>query len=272
MKKIILFISIIEILFSFCSTNKQQNNDIKLKDTLSINKSSIYKRYSIPLPIEIFREINKNYRFGEQCLTPLPNKETTYSQIKDAIMLGIYSADLAYCSVLENGQTTLNYSDACGFFAKELRIEDAYNTKYIDRLKNNINNTDSLIIITNNAYSQTCNLLENYGFHNIMPFVVYSGWIESLYLTFCSMPDSLEKTDFVKQIISKVKISTLINYLYDVQIETSAYYYNDQLRSLIFNLLKIQHLFKQHLKGKNSYQEIIERISKEKKELVNFAK
>ena len=97
-----------------------------------------------------------------------------YLNQKDkALFLGIFTSNLAYCTILENGQKSVDYSDMASYLSSELMIEDAYGQEFVKRLENNIDNFDSLVIITNEAYYETCNFFELNGLNNVLPFVVY---------------------------------------------------------------------------------------------------
>lgn len=240
---------------SSCNDRNSSKTDFDFipKDSLKIEKNSIYTKYQIPLPIEIFQILVKNAGFNAELLKPYPNYNKEYSSTENAFYLGVYSADLAYCTFLENGQKTIDYSNICSFFTKKINIEDVYDKNYIERLKENINNQDSLIIITNKAYTKSCNLLENRGMKNIIPFTIYGGWIETIYLAFFTeLKDTNNIEKFRDEIIKKTKISNLISYLYDVQIESSAYYYNKDLKKLIFDLIDLEKLFKEGNLKENS--------------------
>ncbi len=261
-------IFILILIFSFFSchdrskSQKDSNIDFSVKNSINIEKNNIYKKYEIPLPIEIFQMINEDVIFNSNLLKPIENRNKEYTTPQSAYELGIYSADLAYCTLLENGQKTIDYSNVCGLFTNRLNIQDVYNRSYIDRLKNNINNHDSLIIITNKAYLKSCNLLDRRGMKNVIPFTIYGGWLESIHLAlFSELKPNTDLDIYRKNIISKIKTDSLIRYLYDIQIETSAYYYNKDLKKIIFNLLQLEKLFNDYYKkDAKNYKEIENKI------------
>lgn len=247
-------------------TNHIDNDSIV--DTVE-KQNVIYVQYSIPLPINLFEIIEKKSYFRPEIMSSLSIKDKYLTQVQNAVNLGVYSADLAYCTIFENGQNTIEYSDAASYFANNLSIEDAYGEPYIKRLEQNINNKDSLVIISNEAYNTACNYLNQKGIYNVLPFVIYGAWIESMYLMCNSDNSSVEE---LKNIIIKKEssIDNMITYMYDVQVETSAYYYNKELKSIIYDLKSLEDIFENYSENKtdDSYIIIVERINKLRNELV----
>jgi hypothetical protein len=203
-------------------------------------------------------------------MSSLSIKDKYLTQVQNAVNLGVYSADLAYCTIFENGQNTIEYSNAASYFANNLSIEDAYGKPYIKRLEQNIGNKDSLIIISNEAYNTACNYLDQKGMYNVLPFVIYGAWIESMYLM-CNS-DNSSVGELKNQIIGEaIVIKNMITYMYDVQVETSAYYYNEELKNIISDLKLLEDIFENYSDNKteNNHEIIVEKINKLRNELVD---
>ena len=182
-------------------------------------------------------------------------------------MLGLYSADLALCSLQNNGQNTLDYSDVCYDFANELNLSAAYDKSFPEKIKRNINKKDSLIFITNSAYNKACDIMETNGMANVLPFVVYAGWIEMIYQSLQLVDNEDYKS--IDTILEKSKFDNLINYIYDVQIETNAYYYNQELKHIVVNLSDLQHSIKEYEKDYSKYPELKNIIKKSREAIIN---
>jgi len=259
-----IFLIILFFIFFSCEERSNPNNDIEIKniDSLLLKRNNIYTKYNIPLPIEIFQEINKSVKYKSNLLNPIPSIYKDYSTSTNAYKLGIYSAELAYCTLLENGQKTIDYSKTCAFYTHKLNIDAVYNKNYIERLKNNINKRDSLIKITNIAYTKSCNLIENSGMKNVIPFTIYGGWIEAIYLAFFSeLKTDINYEEYRYKIIEIAKIDSLVSYLYNVQIESSAYYYNKEIKGIITELIELRNLFNDIKKNKtNNFTQIENKI------------
>lgn len=267
-----LFIFALITLSIQCSDDNNTNTskDIPIDTNYSLQKNQVYLQYNLPLPIELFEFIRNKGAFKPTVLTSIISGNGYLFDTQKAILLGIYTADLAYCSVLENGQSTNNYTAIASSISSELFMENAYGSQFVHKLEQNIDNADSLIIITTNAYYETCNYLEQSGVINVLPFVIYGGWIESLYIICNSVSNKITE-DIIKQEILSVQpdIDKIITYLYDVQIETSAYKYNDELKVFIKDLEELNRLFEAYKLNQTTenYNFIEQKISTMRKKL-----
>ncbi len=269
MKNISIISILICFLFSCGNEVNQDNKNEKIKldlDTnLNLDKNKVYENYSIPLPIEIFEFIKNKQYFSEKYLSNIIDKDLYLTDIQNATFLGIYTSDLAYCTIFKNTQKSIEYTNIASYLSNELYIKDSYGKKIKKRLEKNISNPDSLIIITNNAYVETCNFLEQRGVKNLLPFVIYGGWIETLNILTYSESEKNTKDDINNLIISMQKdIDNIITYLYDVQVETSAYHFNEELKIIINDLKELNRLFDNYKIDKNNdnFKNIIKKIHK----------
>ncbi len=270
MKKFNLLLFLILIAGSCEQENKTQDIIVVNKDSLIKENSNPYEQYSIPLPIDLFKFLEQEGIFQPDIVSPLSMKEKYTTQLESALLLGVFTADLAYCTVMNNGQNAIYYSEAASYFANRLSIEDAYGKPYVERLEKNIDNVDSLKIITSEAYAKTCVYLEQKGVYNVLPFVVYGAWIESLYLIINSDSQNIKIEQIKNKLLNEYKvIEKIITYMYDVQVETSAYNFNNELKVLIKNLDDLSLLFDNYSKSKSEddYKLIVEKISFLKLEL-----
>ena len=152
-KIIILTIGI--IFFVSCGDEDVQQIDGNFvsSDTFT-EQNKVYIQYSIPLPLNLFLFIGENGTFKPEIMSTLTSAKKNYhTQVQSALKLGLFTADLAYCTMFDNGQCAVEYSNTASFFANELSIKDAYGKPFIKRLEQNIENKDSLIIISNQAYN-----------------------------------------------------------------------------------------------------------------------
>lgn len=263
MKFKILFI--IPLLIIGCKPSKKHSDNIPNDTILKIERSVVYQKYQIPLPVEIYRYIYSDTISNYLHLAEYSQDKINIAQ-NNALLLGLYSADLAFCSYCDDGQTILNYSDVCTMYAKKLNIDQAFNTSYLKRLKTNINKQDSLIIITNEVYNKTCKIMESNGMHNIMPFVVYAGWIESIYQALDYSGQNYTKIDTIIQLC---KLENLTSYLYDVQVETNAYFYNNDIKSIVIDISEIQLAIKNYIDNYKTYPQLQQRIKKSRNKILN---
>lgn len=262
------FFLLITIFLNFCATRDNNNQMIDDDSSVNIIQNNIYENYQIPLPIEIYQYlIDEKIPINASNLTVL--KKNCKNQVTgiNALYLGLYSADLAICSLTDNGQTTLDYSRICYDYANALNLGEAYDKTYLERIKKNINNRDSLIFITNTAYNKACNIMDAKGMTNFMPFVIYAGWVEMVFQSLNFVNDNeYQKID---SIIEKCKFDNLVDYIYDVQVETNAYYYNKELKNIVFNLSQIQYAIKQYKKDSLQYSLLKKTIENSRQDIIN---
>jgi hypothetical protein len=105
--------------------------------------------------------------------------------------------------------------------------------------------------------------------NNILPFVIYGGWVESQYLTIASNDLKATKTKILEQ---KEGLENLINYLYEVMVESSAFYYNYDLKAIILKLNNIKGVYDK-IPGKEIdpqlYNDISVKITAMRNELID---
>ncbi|MBQ5513799.1 MAG: hypothetical protein IIT83_08945, partial [Bacteroidales bacterium] len=153
---------------------------------------------------------------------------------------GAYSADIAYCSLYKRQQEVMGYFNCAFKLADKLDISEGFNFRYVERMESNVNSADSLSNIAGESYWKACNYLNDNEKNNILPFVIYGGWVESQYLTVAS--NDLKSTR--EQIMNQREgLLSLINYLYEVMIESSAFYYNYDIKHIIMDLNNIKKVY-----------------------------
>ncbi|MBO4244073.1 MAG: hypothetical protein J5882_03335 [Bacteroidales bacterium] len=200
-----------------------------------------YTKYDIPLPVELFTYlIDESIPFNPDILNN-PDKGGQYTkETEQAAALGLYSADLAYCAVYNKQQAVMDFFNCSQSIAESLNVSAGFDRTYIDRFENNIECADSLSSIASNSYWTACNFLDENGKNNILPFVIYSSWVESLYLTIKSNDLNDTKTQIISQ---KQGLLNLISYLYEVMIESSAFYYNMDIKLMIWKLNNLKTIY-----------------------------
>jgi len=248
-------LSIFFVLTFFLFSCKTKTDNIKttyFSDTLvkQYSKYKVYEQYQLPLPIEIFEQIRDKYNYSSICLADKYNKVILQSW-QQAIILGVYTADIAYNAEYYLSTEVIKYSQLCSKISDELSIKSSYGLQLINRLESNITNKDSIIFITNNAYYETCKNLDEQQKNNILPFVVFGGWLETLnILAKCSITD----TTIINMAMGN--IDKLINFLNDAKIETSAYHFQKEIDNIIASLERLNKKY-----HKNKEQGTINKIN-----------
>ena len=196
MKTLSFFLKVSKISFSliilsavFLSCKSNQNNE---PEGSEISKNEVKKGEAImdlsgyPLPTSFYITEMLNKAGAPYILSianSVENVGNYFSQKEKALNLGIYGADLSYASTYMMKQETIMYLKASSLLTEEMKISTAFNKDYIERIKNNLDNGDSLILIVSDSFYDTYNyLIENEK--DVSAILVMAGsWIEGLYLT-----------------------------------------------------------------------------------------
>lgn len=146
---------------------------------------------SIPSPLETSDLIKKmGIPFSERILHS-PDKKSKYTTSdKQALNLGIYGADLGYTNIYGEKSTSFKYLKAVRQLAADLKIGQFFDKKTITRMRENENNMDSLVYISQRGFEQMSNYLEKQNRANVGAQLLIGGWIEGVYLV-----SSVYKTD-----------------------------------------------------------------------------
>lgn len=269
----IIIVAVFTALLYACSASTTEKREVsKLTSENSTDEefsNIIYTKYNIPLPADLFMFIfQSKVPFDIDLLCPELQPEKYKKDTKQALALGIYTADAAYCSIYGKQQDLMTYYNCATKLADKLDVDEGFGFQYIKRLQDNIDNPDSLSAIAGESYWRACNFLEENQKNNILPFVIYSGWIESQYLAMKSndLPQTKEKI-----FAQKAGLMNLINYFYEVMVESTAFYYNYDIKLLILKLDQLKQIFdKAELNNSSDqlYQDIEKSITSLRKDIV----
>jgi len=188
--RIIYFLAVI-LLSGLWACSGSQTESGLIEDNLDAEKSiskegkAFQKKFfQLPSPVELFMFMWEDQApFNAQLLSSIDNADKYVGKKKKAKNLGVYSADLAYCSVYDRNQETMNLFSASKRLAEDLGLTEGFDQKVLDRIDKNIDNSDSLYQITSDSYSKSLTFLQSQGQTQILPYILYGGWLESLYIS-----------------------------------------------------------------------------------------
>jgi len=156
------------------SENLQVLDDIKQAD-------KIFK--SLPSPLESAMLIKSaGARFDKSYLNPVENTSNYATNKSMALNLGIYTCDLSFASLYDQTEIIISYMTAAKKMAEGLGILDAIDEEAIERLEENINNTDVIMEIVSETFLNSNSYLEDNDQPAIATIVLIGGWIEGLYI------------------------------------------------------------------------------------------
>jgi len=140
--------------------------------------------YTLPSPLESAMLIKSaGAGFDENFLNPVDNTRNYLTNKSMALNLGIYTCDLSFASLYDQTQLIINYMNAAKKMADGLGILKAIEQSDIDRLEENINNTDVIMEIVSQTFLNSNSYLEDNGQPAIAAIVLVGGWLEGLYIS-----------------------------------------------------------------------------------------
>jgi hypothetical protein len=171
---------------------------------------------ALPSPLESAMLIKSaGARFDEVLLNPVGNVNNYVTNKSMALNLGIYTCDLSFASLYEQTQLIIDYMNAAKKMADGLGILKAIEQSQIDKLEENINNSEVIMEIVSETFMNSNSYLSDNGQPAIAAMVLVGGWFEGLYIStqLVDMKD-FNGNKLVGRIIDqKLSIDILINLL-----------------------------------------------------------
>jgi hypothetical protein len=171
---------------------------------------------ALPSPLESAMLIKSaGAKFDEKQMNPISNVNNYISTKSMALNLGIYTCDLSFASLYEKTQLIIDYMNAAKKMADGLGILKAIEQSTIDRLEENINNSEVIMEIVSETFMNSNSYLEENGQPAVAAMVLVGGWFEGLYIS----TQLVDMNDFngnklVSRIIDqKLSIGILLNLL-----------------------------------------------------------
>lgn len=171
---------------------------------------------ALPSPLESAMLIKSaGARFDHALLNNVNNVNSYVTNKSMALNLGIYTCDLSFASMYEQTQLIIDYMNAAKKMADGLGILKAIEQPTIDRLEENINNSEVIMEIVSETFMNSNSYLEDNGQPAVAAMVLVGGWFEGLYIS----TQLVDMNDFngnklVGRIIDqKLSIGILLNLL-----------------------------------------------------------
>ena len=162
----------------------------------------------VPSPSEMFAFMKAagNTKGDGSLLNPVDNEKKYSSKKAESLNLGIYSADLLYCSTFNVSAQVASYFGVCMRMGTTLNVATSLTEKDKDRIGKNAGNGDSLVSISNDLYLSSFENLENNQRGADLSLMLAGGWVESLYLM-SSMVKDFDKDQAIAGRIADQKLS-----------------------------------------------------------------
>lgn len=186
-KKHYLVFAIAAGLLASCGGNQKEEEKEDFIDSDTVKAAVLNlggELFSVPSPIQTAMLVQKAGVSYDKNVLNLSNKVNTYStDFTRALNLGIYGADLGYVSLYNQTQDALGYLASIKQLTDKLGISAAFDTPTMERIKNNITNKDSMMVLVGIAYRGSDAYLKDNQRTDISSLILTGGWIESMHFS-----------------------------------------------------------------------------------------
>jgi len=177
--------------FYISGCRKAQKEEDKQEQTEreEITKSEIKEKvseevYPLPSTFEITETLNEiGASFIIALTNDVENADKYVTQEKQALNLGVYSADLSYATTYNMKQYIMDYMDANRTLVDELGISGAYSPEFVKKIKENFNNKEQLVDMLTSSFYETYKYMNKQGNEELALLIVAGSWIEAMYIT-----------------------------------------------------------------------------------------
>ncbi len=169
--------------------------------------------YSVPSPNELFSIIKESklpYKEG------LINTESiNYSTSKNqALNFGRLTADIAYTASYEKFQESMANFDNLRKIGSDLGIAYVFDEFMVNRVKDNMDNADSLEVISTNSYQRIIGMLEENEKASTLAIIAAGGFAESIYILTNLIGDYSENNEVIYRLADeKLVLENIVDYL-----------------------------------------------------------
>jgi len=230
---------LVSFLIALASCNNEQTTHETTDDNTSQASTDTREfEYPVPTPFEVTNVIIKSGASYQFDLTnPVENSDKYFTEKDKALNLGVYGADLSYYSTYNKPNETRNYLSGTRKLTDELEIATAFDQTIVDRVENNIDNTDSLHLIISDSFYETFDYLNKNEKGGVSVLIIAGGWIEGLYLSTQLSNTASDKKVLMESVANQKGILTKLMSLLDT------YKQNESINEVITEFGKIKTVF-----------------------------
>jgi hypothetical protein len=216
--KRVLGLALSAVFFASCGEGRHEEEKEDLSETADTVRTAVLnvggELFSIPSPIQTALLIQKSGVSYDKTILSNSHQVNTYpTDFSRALNLGIYGADLAYVSLYHQTQDALSYLAAIKQLTDKLGISAAFDVPTMERIKNNITNKDSMMVLVGIAYRGSDAYLKENQRTDISSLILAGGWIESMHFSLSAY--KTKSTDVIRFRIAEQKqaLASLIRIL-----------------------------------------------------------
>ena len=169
--------------------------------------------YQVPSPNELFAIIKESeLPFQEGLISTEPGNYTS-SKIQ-ALNFGRLTADIAYTASYEKFQESITNFDNLRKVGDDLGISYVFDEFMVNRVKSNMDNADSLEVISTNSYQKIIAQLEEGEKGSTLAIIATGGFVESIYILTKMAGEFSEDNPLMQRIADqKLVMENVLDYL-----------------------------------------------------------
>jgi hypothetical protein len=168
-----------------CKNKKSEGQQrVELDERARIEKTIEESVYPLPTSADVIKlltDLDVGYIIG--VANPVDKASGYLTSRNRAINLGIYGADLSYCTLYNMQQEVMNYLNSVRTLANELNMSQIYDEALYAEIKENFDNKDRLVAILTGAFNNTYGYLSENDQESLALLVVGGAWVEGMYIT-----------------------------------------------------------------------------------------
>ncbi|MFW5886232.1 MAG: hypothetical protein ACOCUL_00605 [Bacteroidota bacterium] len=194
--------------------------------------------YNLPSPHHASLLVKNNgIQFYPDLTNPVENSTKYVNNLKKALNIGIYGTDLGYLNIYNQNQKSYLYFDVINKLAQQLKLTSVIDEQTYLKIKNNINNSDSLVLYLSETYHEIDKHLKLNDREDIGNLILAGGWIESMYIV--SQHFLLENNNLLFIYLGEQKYP--LDHL--IEILSPYYYQSEEYARLIDEFVELAYIF-----------------------------
>ncbi len=206
---ILILISLSIIYMSSCKSGEDADQDDLVGETLdSVDiREEIIISMLAPSDMAVMLMDNPDLYFNKDIINPTTNSDKYNTNVKIALNIGIYTADLSYASLFEQEQITYDYLDVVKGMSEEIGITNSIEKRHLDMIKNSKLDKNEMIRIINESFMNTDAYLRENNRQKIITMILIGGWVEAQYIAVSLSKNSPDTNKQLTESILAQKIS-----------------------------------------------------------------
>ncbi|MFN4122344.1 MAG: hypothetical protein ACK4GL_03450 [Flavobacteriales bacterium] len=187
-----------------CNTVEKSSEESQTE----INQEERQRFFQIPAPTELFELLRSEGVKPTKVVTlnPVANIVKYSDSESKALNFGVYTTNLLFLSVFNQKSEVLKYFENLKQLAEDLGIDNVINESTMSRIEKNLNNADSLDVITNYVFFEASENLESQDKQDILSLVIAGSWIEGVFMA-AKMIEKFSANSEIAQRIAEQKFS-----------------------------------------------------------------